>query len=123
MPRVLAIMFLLFCLAATLFPPFIWGEELLKGPEARLNLSQSGVGLPIKKYAFLFGDSKQRFNSGLWRWDNEQKQSVPIHVTLQRRLLLPELILEYVSSSFDSSLLRCLVKNNQKSENRRIESK
>lgn len=83
---------------ATIFPPFVWGEDLFKeveSTEVKMYLSQEG-GLPIKKYAFLFGDSKQKFYSGVWFWNENEKRSQPFYVTAQRRLLVAELLLEYV---------------------------
>jgi hypothetical protein len=97
--KVIGIAFFGLCLLATLFPPFIWGEELFQEQDAsltyKLELSQSG-GLPLKKYAFLFGDSKQKLYSGLWFWNEQEKESKPLYVSAQRRLLVSELLLEYV---------------------------
>src|SRR5687768_4375002 len=97
--KVIGITFFGLCLLATLFPPFLWGEELFQHQDAsfeyKLKLSQSG-GLPVKKYAFLFGDSKQNLYSGFWSWNEQEWKSKPIYVTAQRRLLGSELVLEYV---------------------------
>jgi len=94
--RIVAFTFLLLSMIATMFPPFIWGEELLKDQGVRVRVSLRGVDLPVKSYAFLFGDSKQKFDSGLWGWDETKQEPRKTLITLQRNLLLPELMLEYV---------------------------
>ncbi len=96
--KVIATIFLGLCLVATLFPPFVWGEDLFKQVESaeyKVYLSQGG-GLPIKRYAFLFGDSQKQFYSGIWFWNEQERESKPFYVTAQRRLLVSELVLEYV---------------------------
>ena len=84
-------------IAATLFPPFRWGEEKLKTERERRMLAfefdiKPTEVLPIKKYGFLFGDSKQQFQ--IWGWDEKQKQSVPKNMVLERQLIVTELFLE-----------------------------
>jgi len=98
-------------LVATLFPPFLWGEELFQEEisyERKIQLSQSG-GLPAKRYAFLFGDSKQKLYSGVWLWNESEKRSKPFYIAVQRKLLVSELILEYVIALILAALLAFLV--------------
>lgn len=91
--RSLILAFLLLASLATLFPPFHWGEEKLR-TEAERRRRIGGVRisevLPIKKYAFLFGDSKREFQIG---WDAEK--NIPVRLTLERSMITTELLLEY----------------------------
>ncbi|HUS11040.1 MAG TPA: hypothetical protein VMZ30_11280 [Pyrinomonadaceae bacterium] len=112
----LVVIFFGLCLLATLFPPFLWGEELFQQEdisfEYKLQLSQSG-GLPVKKYAFLFGASKQRLYSGVWLWNESEGRSGPFYLAVQRRLLVSELLLEYVLAfiiAFISAFLMALLR-------------
>ena len=93
---VLVFTFLGLLSVATLFPPFNWGEELLRTETERrltwLRHRSLYDRLPIKTYSFLFSDSKRDFLK--WGWDG--RQSVQVPVLLHRRLIREELMLEYV---------------------------
>jgi hypothetical protein len=78
--------------AATLFPPFNWGEERLTTVGERALFRET---LPVKGYAFIFGASS-RIVSLPWGWDEQQRRSVPRRPRLQRHLITSELLLEYV---------------------------
>lgn len=82
--RVFQVVFLALVVVATLFPPFNWGEERLGTERERHLLRRDTPGLyqaiPIKEYSFLFADSKKEF----------------FNQSLQRRVILPELMLEYL---------------------------
>jgi len=94
---------------ATLFPPFRWGEEKLRTERERrmltveFNINATEV-LPIKKYDFLFSDSKKQFLVS-WGWDNQQKKSIPNYMMLERQLIVTELLLEY----FLAFVIACVV--------------
>lgn len=67
--RYLPLLLTFFVLAslATLFPPYNWGEERLQTEEGKNNLiygARARDVLPLKDYAFLFGDSAERFDRG-----------------------------------------------------------
>ncbi len=90
--------FLSLVTAATLFPPFNWGQEwLTTEAERRLIMRHPWMyeRLPIKTYAFLFGNSKKAFLVN-WGWDSYKQESIPIFRALERRLNTTELLLEYV---------------------------
>lgn len=76
--------FLALVAVATLFPPFNWGEERLGTERERKLLQRDNPGLyqaiPIKEYSFLFADSEEVF----------------FNESLHRRVILPELMLEYL---------------------------
>jgi hypothetical protein len=86
-------------IVATLYPPFIWGEEKLRTSNERYDLQDSSPkaydALPLKKYDFLFSSSKRQFQFD-WGWNQYKKESYPIILSLQRRLDFSELALEYV---------------------------
>jgi hypothetical protein len=90
--------FLVLVTAATLFPPYHWGEDKLRlGTEVERRHAARELGelygqIPIKRHAFLFGDSHQEFLG--WGWQNGQ--SVRIPVKLHRRVITAELVLQYV---------------------------
>lgn len=80
--------FLVLAGAATLYPPFSWSRELTR-------VEQRGITVPIKRYAFIFGNSQATFT----RWDSDrQGRSFPVPITLSRRLIVSELVLEYVGA-------------------------
>lgn len=102
------LVFLFLATAATLFPPFRWGEEKLRTERERRRLAfefdiNPTEVLPVKKYGFLFGDSKQQFQ--VWGWDEKQKQSIPRNIILERQLITTELLLEY----FLALVIACVV--------------
>ena len=96
--RSFQILFLALVAVATLFPPFNWGEELLgtETERARLKARNSSLyqSIPIKDYSFLFADSKKKFLVS-WGWNNERSESIPLYEALRRRIIIPELALEY----------------------------
>lgn len=93
--------FLCLLVIATIYPPFIWGEERLRTSEERYELKhysrEAYDALPLKKYDFLFSSSKQQFQFG-WGWNEYKKESYPFILSLQRRLDFSELALEYILS-------------------------
>ena len=105
--KVLVLTFLPLCLLATLFPPFIWGREVFQdGSISYTTVELPANSLPFKKYTFLFGDSKQKLFSGVFSWDDiDGKRSLPTYVTAHRRLLVSELVLEYVLALIAAAFL------------------
>ena len=99
--KYVALIFLLLASIVTIYPPYRWGEERLgtegerRRPIARGSSERVTDALPIKQYDFLFGDSKKQFQVG-WEWDDVAKRNAPIYLTLERRLITTELILEYL---------------------------
>jgi hypothetical protein len=85
------LMFLVLVFLATLFPPYKWGEE-------RVADVGGTYALPVKRYAFILGDSTRQFDkfdiSLRDANDNGSRSVGPL--TLQRSLIISDLILEYV---------------------------
>jgi hypothetical protein len=94
------LVFVLLAAAATLFPPYHWGEEKLQTTKERDSYIGAGSNvllsevLPIKQYDFLFNPSRKQFQLG-WGWDSRQGKSVQIRPALERNLIISELCLEY----------------------------
>lgn len=114
--KVPLLVFLTLVAAATLFPPFRWGEEKLRTERERrmlafeFNINATEV-LPVKKYGFLFGDSKQQFQ--VWGWDDRQKKSMPKYMVLERHLILIELLLEYFLAFVVAGIVYLLIPKRQ----------
>lgn len=89
--------FLFAAIPITLFPPFNWGEERLQTESERHYTIRWGTDfksyqniLPLKKRAFLFGETKQQFK--IKQPDSEAETEI----ALDRKLIVGDLILEYV---------------------------
>lgn len=124
--RVLSFVFLVLAGTATVYAPYSWGDERLQTEVERSSsiISDSSEKardlFPVKRYALLFGNSKHEFdfkvtipykeppkdslkintssgNSSLLDLiGSRTDQTKKISVTLERRLLGGELVLEYV---------------------------
>lgn len=79
------IILMLLILIVTLFPPYSWGNEKLRTLSERNLLSFNyAYNLPIKEYDFIFNPVKKNFQI-----DNNS-------ISLERHIILSELILEYI---------------------------
>lgn len=77
--------------AATLYPPYNWGEEKLVSERDR---RRYGERLPIKKHTFLMSDGYQNFSFWGWNYNTNASELQPMR--LARKLIKEDLILEYV---------------------------
>lgn len=114
--RVLVFAFLALALGITLFPPFVWGEV-----ECRENHSEYGATrgrmiflgcrtgqFPTKRHAFLFGNEIGWFQPEYWSTNAAGRsvlKSTGSGVNLHRRLLVGELVLEYIVALLFASML------------------
>jgi hypothetical protein len=110
-PERIILLALVVITAITIYPPFEWGAErishvpqspsdrrdYLRSREyrsAKAEYDRNKERLPIKARGFLFGSNKGNFFD-YWGWDDNTNQSVPVFYTLDRKLLITDLLLEY----------------------------
>lgn len=87
----------LLVLLTTLFPPYSWGDEKLRTISERNRFSNYySYNLPIKEYDFIFNPVKKDFII-----DNN-------NISLERHLIISELILEYILCFAISTILYLL---------------
>ena len=104
--KIATLVFLLAAIPITLFPPFNWGEERLQTEaERRQSIDWGGEYpsakevLPVKRRAFLFGETKQPFTTKHPRIDIETK------ISLDRKIIVGDLVLEYIFAMLFSVLV------------------
>lgn len=118
--KFVAIVFLLLAGLITLFPPYSYGEERMGSEAERTQfidpyLTQLRVKdvLPIKDRSSLFGDIKRDM---VVAFGNKDKK--PIHMTLERKLLWSDLVLQYILALVLAGFLYVLVPGGKRQDER-----